>query len=368
MKCTRCGEELRIVPEQVGVDSRQMPVYHRIGRCEKCNLKWDLDTFQSSNSQTNVSKKKESVCGIIGLILAFLSCNPLLAVISIILCIIAICSKKKQSLCGKAGIVISVFIIIMNFVVSSDSAKEQDVAEKSNVKTTTSVVVTPAPTQMPRYSEEILFRDIPWGMSYVEVDEMLGEIGLWGLSGESYRTFSVDEVVLGDYKGLDFEYSDINIIGNSTNGELEVAGYTTTDTSLYFAYIPVDGILTKEDKDSALYGAQYVFEPKNLEQMSVDLISKLKNIYGEPGKTTKDTDIYGNEYTYTYWYGQNETELVLRVLDTTNGVTELYEDEIVISYVWRKGDEMLQTASDILKAAAEEKEAESYGNGEISGL
>lgn len=218
------------------------------------------------------------------------------------------------------------------------------------------------------YDEEIRFRDIPWGTNYTKVDEILGELNLWTLSGESFMTFSTDEIILGPYQGIDFEYGDINIIANAFNGEVDVAGYKTREVALYFAYIPVDGILTKEETDSAFYGAQYKFDTQNLDEMSSDLTSKLTLLYGEPSKSTQKTDIYLNQYTYTYWYGQNDTVVVLKTQNTEDDTTGFYDDEIIISYVWLKGDEFLKNASDILKQEAIEKEEEVYGNGVSDGL
>lgn len=83
---------------------------------------------------------------------------------------------------------------------------------------------------------------------------------------------------------------------------------------LYFSYIPVDGILTKTEEDSALYGARYEFDTQNLNAMSSDLVSKLTSLYGEPSKITSKSDIYKKEYTYTYWYGANDTVIVLKTL------------------------------------------------------
>lgn len=216
--------------------------------------------------------------------------------------------------------------------------------------------------------KEILFKDIPWGTNYTEVDRILPELNMMSMNGEAFRTFSTDEIVLGDYQGIDFEYNDINIVGICSNDEMEVAGYTTSDMSLYFAYIPVDGVLTKTENDSALYGAQYVFTPQNLDAMSEDLIEKLSSVYGEPSERINDKDMWGNEYEYVYWYGQNNTELVMKIVDTTNDTTDVYENEIVLSYVWRDGDKLLQQASDILKQEAIQNEKEIYGNDSVEGL
>lgn len=219
-----------------------------------------------------------------------------------------------------------------------------------------------------RNRKEILFGEIPWGTSYTDAENMKQELEMYPISGDAFKTMSVDAVLLGDYEGVDFEYGDINIIGNALNGEIEVAGYKTSEVNLFFSYIPVDGVLTRKEPDSSFYGAQYIFEPMNLEEMSNDLINKLSSIYGKPDKTTEDADMWSNEYTYTFWYGANDTELVLKTVDSKDDSTGFYEDEIVISYAWRKGDELLQSASDALKNSAIEKESNAYGNDSTDGL
>lgn len=218
------------------------------------------------------------------------------------------------------------------------------------------------------YSEEILFRNTPWGISFTEADEIFGDFGIWNLSGEMMKTKSVDDIVIGDYEGIRFDNSEINIIANAHNGETDVAGYTTSEICLYFAFLPVDGILTKSENDSAMYGAQYTFEPKNLNEMSNDLISKLTTLYGEPDKTTTRSDLWNVQYEYTYWYGANDTEAVLKKVDASEDTTDLYDDEIIISYVWKKGDELLQNASDTVTLNAQSKEADVYGNNSTNGL
>lgn len=217
-------------------------------------------------------------------------------------------------------------------------------------------------------SEEIIFREIPWGTNYTEVFSQLQSMKLLNISGENYKTMSADEILFGDYKGLDFDFTDINVIAYALNGETEVAGYTTSEINLYFSYVPVDGVITKEENDTSLYGAQYIFESQNLTEMYADLTEKLISLYGEPAEVTTETDIYDNLYTYTHWYGQNDTEVVLKSVDATNDTTGYYKNEIYISYVWRYGDTMLQEASDILQKVEEEKEAEVYNNDDTNGL
>lgn len=214
---------------------------------------------------------------------------------------------------------------------------------------------------------EIVFRDIPWGSTYTDVNSTLSSYNMWAMHGEYCRTCSVDEILLGDYKGIDFDYGDINLIGCAFYGEQEVAGYTTSEIYLYFAYCAGEnGYLTREENTAILYGAQYVFEPQDRAYMYNNLTSKLSELYGEPNKVKTDTDIWKNEYTYTYWYGANNTELVLRCRDSTNDTSDLYDDELVITYATRGGDSWLQSANDAVKK--EKTDAEHSAGSETNGL
>lgn len=215
-------------------------------------------------------------------------------------------------------------------------------------------------------SAEIQFRNLPWGISLPEAEEKLGW-SIWGLAGEYMKTYSIDDIVLGDYEGIRFEYSDINIIGNVKTEDISVAGYTTSDVALYFAYVPKDGVVTHEEADSALYGARYEFEPKNREAMVKDLKEKLTSQYGAPTRTSNRSDLMGNKYNYVYWLGANDTEVVLCDTEAKKD-SSIYKDEVKICYVWLKGDEMLQTASDAEKQAAENAESSNYGNSNTDGL
>ena len=43
IKCQKCGKDCRIGTEQVGFDSRNLPVIHRFSYCDDCMIKTDLD-------------------------------------------------------------------------------------------------------------------------------------------------------------------------------------------------------------------------------------------------------------------------------------------------------------------------------------
>ncbi|MCD7846794.1 MAG: zinc-ribbon domain-containing protein [Oscillospiraceae bacterium] len=223
-------------------------------------------------------------------------------------------------------------------------------------------------TSVQNKTVEITFRDIPWGTSYADAKELLSDLDLWKLAGESYKIYSVEDITLGDYKEISFEKNDINIIGNTWNSHIDVAGYTTEDITLFFAYVPVDGVLTKTEEDSALYGARYEFKPENLSEAADDLKEKLSSLYGEPDSTKTDSDIWGNKYTYITWTGKRNTEVVMKICDSSQCSLSFYYDEIYISYVWLKGDELLQTACDTLIQNEKDAESKVYGDGSTGGL
>ena len=212
---------------------------------------------------------------------------------------------------------------------------------------------------------EITFRNIPWGTSYPDATSAIPEIAFAPFHGEIFKTYSVDQIITG--KGITFEYTDINISASSIASSISVAGYETSKVELFFAYTPKNGILTKKEEDTALYGAMYEFEPVNTESMSKDLLQKLSSVYGEPDSTSYDSNIFGGITKYTYWSGANNTLLVLCVQDESNSSWKSSE-KVRIIYAWRDGDELLQQASDCLKEEAIRSEESKYGNGNVNGL
>lgn len=218
-------------------------------------------------------------------------------------------------------------------------------------------------------SGEIRFQNIPWGTNYAAIDSSHADWNLMPIHGEWSVNPSVDAVLMDDnYAGIDFEYNDTNIIAHSINYEPTVAGYKSSGITLHFAYLPVNGVLTRSESDTALYGAQYEFEPQNLAEMTADLKNKLTSLYGQPVNITTDSDIWGNRSEFTWWSGTNGTEVVLKSFDASADSTGLYDNEIIISYAWRNGDALMQAASDAIKSEKTHAEASNYGDGNVNGL
>jgi len=192
--------------------------------------------------------------------------------------------------------------------------------------------------------KEITFQDTSWGTSYTDIDKKFSSFNMYDMRGGLIKTYSVDEVIKDD-GGIDFEYHDINVVGNTFSPESKVAGYTTTGVTFYFAYTPVNKILTKELSDTKLYAAKYEFATSDLEVIAADLTSKLSGLYGEPDDTDTGENMWGTEFKYIYWFGANNTGVTLIVHHPTVN-TFLSEDSVCLVYYTRQGDQWLQEASD----------------------
>ncbi len=223
--------------------------------------------------------------------------------------------------------------------------------------------ITPKPTIM-QDNKLITFRDAPWGISFTEADQLFPEYRLSSAyAGENMRVYPIEEIVT-DKSEHDYEYSDINIPAYCFEHEFQVAGYTTSGIYLYFAYTPVDGILTHKEEDTALYAAKYEFEPANIDFVADDLTRKLSSVYGEPDKDGARSS-YSFNYTWTLWWGTDHTAVALTKKipsqSSSNG-------EIWISYYTTDGFDWLQTASDAEKERLLRLENAAAESGDTSGL
>ena len=114
IKCNKCGKECRIGTEQVGVDSKGLPIIHRFSYCDSCMTKNDLDL--------NL-KKKESGFGIAGLICSVLTASGIFAIVSLVLCLIGLTRKDKKSVCGIIGLCLCFTILFINVDWFSDTTE-----------------------------------------------------------------------------------------------------------------------------------------------------------------------------------------------------------------------------------------------------
>lgn len=150
MNCSKCGSELRVDTEQVGVDDKMLPVFHRFGYCDKCMLKYDLDEqFKKEQQEKNktVQKQKQnktpdSALSIIAFLISLFGCG----ILSVIGCLVAILDlvkgdKNKQHGWSVAALVIGCLWIGFSFLTSGSS-------EDTTTEATTQQIVTEATTEV----------------------------------------------------------------------------------------------------------------------------------------------------------------------------------------------------------------------------
>ena len=218
----------------------------------------------------------------------------------------------------------------------------------------------------------ILFRGIPWGISYHDLRKLTDLTALETyepVSGHS-STLTVASLIAGaaaigdaaddkTYNGK--YYVDVaDYTGDAIRTIGDIAGYQLLDIHLYFARIPDDsGVVTQDEERTALFGAVYsLFGPpidpdisKTNDEIKEDLTAKLSSLYGEP-------EVIDGDPT---WHGPEGTLSSLRF--------NLNRDYKYIIYASEAGDEWLkacldaETAAEEAAQAAKEAEFSSRTNG-----
>ena len=106
MKCAKCGAELRISQEQIGVNEQNVPILKTFAHCDKCKIRYDYDELLKNQP------KKDSVLSIWAAILSLFTCTFL---VGAILGIIDLCinDKTKRHLGSWFAIIFSVLMLIV---------------------------------------------------------------------------------------------------------------------------------------------------------------------------------------------------------------------------------------------------------------
>ncbi len=169
------------------------------------------------------------------------------------------------------------------------------------------------------YEKPILFRGIEWGSKYGDALKALPEgVRMYGLQDREYW-YSVDEQLFDEskwkYKGILGCYT--YAMSSSLEGA-KVAGYQIDQLYLYFTYLPDDnGLLVKDENHTALVYGMYKLEPKDVETVYSDLITKLTSLYGDVDVSqTKSPYI---SYTQNAWKGADGTIVSLVKEDYPSG-------------------------------------------------
>lgn len=206
------------------------------------------------------------------------------------------------------------------------------------------VLLVPATTVCKAFEDEILFRGIPWGSNYYYVESQVVSEGfsLGSISGNLVRTYSISEILYGLSANDDTLKDNINLSAYGIGVLPLVAGYKPRGINYYFAFTPKDEILTREKKDTSLYGGSYKYKMEDPESAFQDISQKLIEIYG-------DYDDSFERYIGDHirlWNGANNTLLVIRWEDR-KGISER-DPNLYIHYVWKDGDALLRQANDTL--------------------
>ena len=198
------------------------------------------------------------------------------------------------------------------------------------------------------YDDEILFRDIPWGLSYQEtidsvtksIKESGGYVSWSELESRNYTSIghlSQGSIDLGDYETIGKVYS--------TGINLKIANHQVERINLYFVY-EFDGKKLLQNKEHAFfYMATYTIknesgkDPYEERLLFEDLLKELYGDYDDSG-----VEGLSPQYIYRYFWGDNDTELVF-----TEEIHIFSGDKIYIGYVWKNGDLMAKSAYDSLK-------------------
>ena len=272
------------------------------------------------------------------------------------------------------------YFLVLAFLLSpifaiADSDKTQDEIAIRTIPGASSVY---EPFTQNKAKDEITFRNIPWGTNYPDCKSNIG-LMFFTYSGEHYKTFPLEQIIGFDDIGKEiprFDESDINLSATSFDS-IVVAGYDVSETNLYFVYIPVDGILTREENDTYLYAASYTIETISCEDVYGDLKVKLAKLYGEPLEEYSDLKFVekgfltsDKTYTYTFMGGANDTMCILRsvIYDKSNPTKYDGADSVSIYYLRSDADRMLLLASETLAKNKFDEEQSKIGNEDLSGL
>lgn len=208
------------------------------------------------------------------------------------------------------------------------------------------------------FDDEIKFRSVDWSLSAPEVLKALESSGLKWTNGSVSTGRKIKSQACGEWSGY-YDHDCLYYIDTSySSPSIKVAGYDISDVTLYFACTENNGKITHDEKDTAFYMAKYKLEPKDIQAVYDDFVDKLTAVYGEPDKTYTDTGII--TYQFTYWYGKNNTMVILTSDDNWKTID--------VNYVWNDGEELMKRADELQRQAELDEEQSHFGTDNTEGL
>lgn len=213
-----------------------------------------------------------------------------------------------------------------------------------------------------KYEGSILFRGIPWGMSFTDAQQLFAKDGIQisSFMGSTYG--SIRKIIEQDVLG----YTDYNTYGVSWAypKELMVAGFDVKQVDVYFAYRPDENKLVdpKNYDNLAFMLANYKFEPTDLQAATADMKAKLEKLYGDVDLTSSDSFLITRHYNY--WLASDNSFVCLEDEEyTTTGTKAMY-----VWYGTLDADEWMKESNQVQYDFALKEEAEKFGTDNTDGL
>lgn len=213
-------------------------------------------------------------------------------------------------------------------------------------------------TEEPRV--EILFRGIPWGSTHADVQKAIGNLGSYG-----YKSSYPNPAFCWAGGSKSYHYENDPLHGSFSGPKLSVAGYDMS-TQFLFAYTVTDPIKYDTENTAFIAATYNISDLSDPDGVAKDLVEKLSSIYGPFDSTSEGKTLGGYPINYWYWYGANDTFIVLK---ERNGVGYSYGiADVTIGYGWNGGDEIMDKLDKAISEENKAKEAEKFGNGNTDGL
>ena len=198
----------------------------------------------------------------------------------------------------------------------------------------------------PSFNGEILFRQIPWMSSAIDVRTKLAKDGMIGSSHEIkgedyiYAWLVSDDVCIESKAGANIAIYDFP-------PAFTVAGYPLASVQIYCPYSYSSFEIDRTIEHTQFMLATMKFDVSDIELVYADLTNKLSSLYGTPETIVDNNDYWSStnftEYnTWNVWYGINNTGAYLyKTFRIEEGSTAIKNAELTLVYGRTDGKEYL---------------------------
>ncbi len=219
------------------------------------------------------------------------------------------------------------------------------------------------------YDEEILFRNIPWGVNVDDEKSALQSTGFFTGKCDTETSARLVPWSLDPEDADSYWDSGIRLYQYSFSEDVKVAGYNVGTVNLYFMY-QHDGVsVNRDSRASELYKVSMELETADYDLAYADLVNKLSSLYGNATETSDvagycSTD--GNYHQYNWWaswYGKDNTAVLLHLTyDITDEDNKMKGQEITLYYGKTNSEIELISLSNAMTEEAKEAERQNILN------